>query len=156
MIITPDEAIIRLDSNVFIDVIDARTLDLVDQIETHNLIVTAGRNLVRDRIYGSSSAAISHFWVGTSSQAVAATDTDLIAAVAGSRQAITQSVVASGQLTVKYFLPSGTANGSTLREAGIFNAVSGGTMLARATHGAIVKTSSVQVIYSWVITISAS
>lgn len=155
MLITP--VTINIETNVRIDVIDARTLELLDRLEVHNLVVTAGRNLVRDRIYASATAAISHFWVGMSSQAVAATDTDLIDAVgAPGRQAITSNTVADGQLTTKYFLPSGTANSNTLREAGIFNAASGGSMFVRATHAAIVKTSSIQIIYSWLTSVTAS
>jgi len=155
-IITPDQAIIRLDSNVQIDVHDAHTGRFLFGDRTHNLVVTAGRNLIRDLLSGTSTDELTHFGVGTSSTAVAAGDTDLGAVIGSGRDTITQFVSAGGSLTVKYYLNSSTGNGSTLREAGIFNASAAGTMFARTVHSAIVKTSSVTVTYSWLISISAS
>ena len=155
-IITPEQAIIRLDSNVQIDVHSAHDGRFLFGDRVHNLVVTSGRNLIRDLLSGASTDELTHFGVGTSSTAVAAGDTDLGAIIGAGRDVLTDINSASGQLTVKYYLNSSTGNGSTLREAGIFNASSGGALFARAVHSAIVKTSSVTVTYSWLITISAT
>jgi hypothetical protein len=120
----------------------------------NNLVTLAGRNLVRDLLRGESTLELSHFAVGTGTAAAAATDTALGAEV--HRDLITQTTVADGQLTERFYLPSTAANGSTLTEAGLFTAASGGTLYARVTHAGIAKTSSIAVSYDWVITIGAS
>lgn len=56
-----------------------------------------------------------------------------------------------------YYLGSGSANGNTLGEAGLFNAASGGTMFARVKLSpTIVKTSSIAVTFTWTINLGAS
>lgn len=151
-----DSETLRLGANILIEAHDVETGELIHSEEVHNLVVTAGRNLIRDLLSGTSTAELSHFGVGTSSTAVSASDTDLGAVIGSGRDAITSFTSASGSLAVKYYLNSSTGNGSTLREAGIFNASSGGDMFARAVYSAIVKTSSITVTFSWLISISAS
>lgn len=122
-------------------------------IKTHNLVVTTGKNLLRDFLYDGSSvtvAGLTHFGYGTGTTAAAAADTALETQVA--RDTITQKIKDTGKLTVKYYLSSANGNGSTLTEVGLFNAASSGTMYARAIHAAIAKTSSISVTYSWELT----
>jgi hypothetical protein len=134
--------------NVRVCVYDARTLRLLDRFSQHNLVTTAGKNLLRDFLNGDAPAGLTHFGLGTGSTAAALTDATLGTEVF--RDLVTSRVKASGLLTVKYFLASTSANGNTLREAALFNAGASGTMFARVVlSSAIVKTSSVAVTFSW-------
>lgn len=140
----------RCKANLTIEVKDAKTGETLEIIKVHNLTVTTGKNLIRDRLKGNAVNALTHFAVGTSSTAPAVGQTALVTEVF--RDQITQFVDGSATLTVKYYLATGYANGNTLREAGLFNAASTGTMYARAIYTAIAKTSSVAVTYSWDLT----
>lgn len=146
---------VGIPANVLIEVHDAKTGALLRSEERHNLFVLTGRNLIRDALNGTSGTfTISHLGVGTGTTAAASTDTTLGSQV--QRDAVTKRTAGSGSLTIQYYLASSAANGSTLTEAGLFNASSGGTMFARVVHTAIAKTASITVTYTWTITISAS
>lgn len=124
---------------------------LVARQEHHNLVTTAGLNLIRDLLNGSGSAGITHFGVGTGTATPALTDTALGAQVI--RQAVTGTTTAAAQLTVSYYLSSTTANGSTIGEVGLFNAAAAGTMYARAlVSPTIAKDATVTVTFTWVLT----
>lgn len=134
---------------------DARSGRFVARIVSRNLVVLAGRNLIRDRLQAGAVAALTHFAVGTSNAAVTSGDTALQAEVF--RDTITQFVNGSGILTVKYYLATGSANGNTLAEAGLLNASSGGTLFSRVVLAStIVKTTSIAVTFQWDFTITAS
>lgn len=146
---------LRLGVNVVAEVRDAETDELLDSQAVHNLVVNAGLNLIRDLLDGDAPAGITHFAVGTGATAVAASQTALVTETF--RAAVTQRISDAQQLTVKYFLPSGSANGGTLAEVGLFNAASTGTMFARAVLATtIAKTSSITVTFTWTITLAAS
>lgn len=139
--------------NVRIEIHDIKTKKLLDTITTHNLIVLAGRNLLRDFLYDGATPTVdglTHFAVGTGVTAATANDTTLGTEVF--RDTITQKIKDAAKLTVKYYLASGSANGSTLTEAGIFNASAVGTMYARVTHTGIAKDATISITYSWDLT----
>lgn len=120
-----------------------------------NLTVDAGLNFIRDLLNSGSATGITHFGYGTSSTAVAASDTALIAQVA--RDTVTAKAASSKTLTVTYFLNTTSGNGNTLREVGLFSAAVAGSMYARAIlASAIVKTSSISVTFTWTLSWSAS
>lgn len=144
-----------LAANVLVVVQDATTGAEMTRQEQHNLVVNAGLNLIRDLLDGDAVAGITHFAVGTGTTAVTASDTALVTEV--SRAAVAGRTSNAQQLVVSYYLPSGTANGNTLAEAGIFNAASGGTMFARVKLSpTIVKTASIAVTFTWTINLGAS
>lgn len=124
----------------------------VHVMREHNLVTSAGRNLLRDFLATLAPAAITHFAVGTSNTAAATTDTALGAEVL--RDVVTSRTASDLALTVKYFLATGSANGNTLREAGLLNAAVAGTLFARVVLSApIVKTNSIAVTFSWTISL---
>ena len=91
--------------------------------------------------------------LGTGTTAVTSTDTTLDTEVF--RGAMTSFTDTDGQTVFKYFLASGSANGNTLAEAGLFTAGSGGTMYARSVlSSTIVKTSSITATFTWTCTYS--
>ena len=137
--------------NVDADIFETRRgrRRFVKRVSTHNLVVNAGLDMIRDLLFGDVLGGITTFKVGTSNTPAAAGQTALVAAVHS--DAVTSKTKASQSLIVKYFLASGSANGATLREAGIFNA--GSTMYARVVLASdIVKTSSISVTFTWTLT----
>ncbi len=143
--------VLRLRGHLAVDLVDHAT-GRRWRVEQKNLVVTAGKNLVRDFLAGDSVAGITHLAVGTGNTAAAAADTELDTEV--EREPITAVSKNSGQLVVTYFLATGVANGNTLREAGLFNDGSAGTMFSRAVLASdIVKTSSVSATFTWTITV---
>lgn len=125
--------------------------NLLHEYKEHNMAVTSGRNLIRDLLNNSTTASgLTHFAIGTSTSAVTSTQTTLSAQVF--IDTITQTVTDTAKLTVRYFLGTADANGSTLTEAGIFNSSASGTMYSRVTHTGIVKDASTTVTYTWELT----
>ena len=142
---------LRLRLNLTVTAHDALTGAVRSVQQTHNLVVSAGRNLVRDLLKGDSSATVTHFALGTSATAVAASDTTLVAE--GYRDALTSRTAGAEQLACVYYLASGSGNGSTWREVGLLTASSGGTLYARALLAApIVKTSALAYTFQWTLT----
>jgi len=139
--------------NVFIEVRDAVTGHVLRRLRARNSIILAGRNLVRDVLRGAVTEP-THAAVGTNATAVADGDTALVTEI--HRNVLTQRLAGSSKVTWKFFLPSTVANGNTLKEAGIFNAVTAGIMLSRVTFADIIKTTSISITFTWVHTITSS
>ena len=139
-------------ANVLVTVTDADG-KIVDRFQQHNLVVTAGRNLLRDLLNNTSPAGLTHVAIGTGTTAVNAAQTALVTEVF--RDVITQRLTDVGQLTVTLYLSTSSANGSTLAEVGLFNASSSGTMYARVVLAStIAKTSAIAVTFTWTLTFS--
>lgn len=119
---------------------------LLDVRYAQNLILDAGLRLVPDLI-DVTAGGISHFRVGTNSTAPAAGQTDLLAAVY--QNVVSQRLKGNFFITHRCFIPAQSANGSTLREAALANALTGGTMFSRVVHDDIVKTVAITVTHSW-------
>ena len=95
------------------------------------------------------------FAVGTGNRAPAAADTALEAEVY--RDGITSMSAAGAELTVSHFLPGTAAVGSTLREAGLWTAASGGILFARALlDRTIAKTDKITASITWTIAFGSS
>ena len=144
--------LVRPQVNVTAYVMDAVTGDVTRTITEHNLVVLAGRNVLRDAIYGDSVIPYpSRLALGTGSTAVNASQTQLVNEVW--RDTFMTKTKSEAQVEVRYFLTSTTANGNTLNEAGLFSAATGGTMYARVVFSEpIAKTSSIAVLYVWTLT----
>lgn len=137
--------------NVGIAEWDARTGALIGHQVQHNLAVTAGRNLIRDLLAGDAVAGLTHFALGTSGTAVQASDTAL--GVEVHRDIFTTTTKDSAKLTIEYFLSSVSANGYTLREAGLFNDGTAGSMYARVVlSNPIEKNASKSLTFTWELT----
>lgn len=141
--------------NVTAVVYDAATGVELSRQATHNLVTLVGRNMIRDALDLGSVTPPSRFALGTGNTAVAASQVGLAAEVW--RDVFTAKTTGSASIEIKYFLTSIVANGNTLREAGLFNAASGGDMYARVVFTEdIVKTSSIAVLFVWTLSWSAS
>lgn len=139
--------------NVLLTVRDAETGRVIQRQRVKNLVVDTGRTLIAQLLSGSAPRP-SHLAVGTSSTAVGGSDTTLISEVG--RVAITTGSVSGNVLTIAAYIGSAVANGFTLREVGLLNAASGGTLFARALISSIVKSSSVTITVTWTFTITSS
>lgn len=138
-------------------VIEERDLDgnLISRQERHNLVTLVARNKVRDMLYdGSTGGNISHVGVGTSSSAPTAGATALATEVY--RGAMTKKTVSAGSVTFNYYLPSGSANGNTLTEAGLFDASTQGNLYARVAYSGVAKTVSNSITYAWTVSIATT
>ena len=118
--------------------------------EVPNLVVTAGKNYVADRIKNNSTV-MSHMAIGTGSTAAAAGDTALGSQTA--RTALTTTTVTNNEIVYVDTFPAGTGTGA-ITEAGIFNASSGGTMLCRTVFSVVNKGANDAMTITWTVTVS--
>lgn len=125
--------------------------NIKQQFTTKNMVVTTGRNFIASRMNGTTPAVMSHMELGTSSTAAALGQTALVAAVVGSRTALTPSVT-NNEITYSCLF-NGSFTGA-LTEAGIFNAASAGTMLCRTVFSAINKAALDTLTITWKVTIT--
>jgi hypothetical protein len=127
----------------------------VSQQEHRNLVVSGGLDLIRDLLDGDAVAGLTHFAVGTDTGTVSATQTSL--GDEQFRDTVTQRTSNAQQLVVSYYLASGSANGNTLSEAGLFNDASAGTMFARVLLSpGIAKTTAIAITFNWTINLGAA
>ena len=121
--------------------------------ETDNLVVTAGKEWVADRM-SDASTVMTHMGIGTGDTAAVIGDTDL-ETVIGARLGLTTSggTVAGAVITYACSYPSGAHTGA-ITEAGIFTALTSGTMLARTVFTVVNKGALDSMTISWAVTIS--
>ena len=119
-----------------------------------NLVVTAGKNWVAGRFKdGSIPDEMSHMAIGSADTAPAAGNTALATEL--NRIALTTDGGTVSTNTVQYDASwTSAAAAYAIKEAGIFNAATGGTMLARTTFAVINKGTDDTVSISWTITVS--
>jgi hypothetical protein len=120
-------------------------------MEVPNLIVTIGKNHIAARMQGTSQGVMSYMAVGSVSTAPTVGDLTLNTEIA--RVALATYTNSSNIVQATATFVGGTGTG-TLREAGLFNASSSGTMLAHTTFPAITKASTDTLSINWSITIA--
>lgn len=118
--------------------------------EVDNLVVTAGKNYVADRMKNNSTV-MGYMAVGTGTTAAAAGDTTL--ASESDRNALTSTTVTNNEVAYVGTWAAGDAS-VAITEAGLFSASSGGTMLARTVFSAVNKGASDSLTITWTITVS--
>lgn len=121
-------------------------------VETHNLVVSAGKTWIAKRMIGQDSV-MSHIATGTSNTGEQLTDTAL-----GNQLAIKEmdpigGASASNIVTYNVTFGQGESVG-IVAEVGIFNAASEGTMLSRAVVGPYTKGPNDVITLVWSITIN--
>jgi hypothetical protein len=130
----------------------ALTIAVNDEVvqETHNLVVTAGKNWVADRM-NNVNTVMTHMAVGTGTTAAAAGDTSLGTQL--DRNALTSTTVTANAIEYACTWAAGDGTGA-LTEAGIFDQASGGDMLARTVFSVVNKGASDSMTITWTITVS--
>ncbi len=125
---------------------------LLDTREVHNLVVTAGKNHIADRLSSApGGAAMGWMAIGTGATAPAAGDTALGTEI--DRNATTSITDATNVVTYVGDWAAGDGTNAAITEAGIFNAAAAGTILARAVFTAINKGASDTLKITWTVTI---
>ena len=121
--------------------------------EVNNMVVTAGKGWIASRMQGVVNGVMTHMAVGTGTVAAAAANTTLGTELA--RQGLTTSggVVAGAVITFASTFAAGVATGA-ITGAGVLNASSSGTLLARTVFGVINKGALDTMTISWAVTIS--
>lgn len=121
----------------------------------HNLVVDAGEVHIADQLKSSpAQAAMGWMGIGTGATAPAFGNTALGAEI--DRNALTSRTAASNVVTYVGNWAAGDGTNSAIAEAGIFNASSVGTMLARATFTAIDKQAADTLAITWTVTIGTA
>jgi len=130
----------------------ALTIAVNDEIvqETENLVVTAGKNWVADRM-NNANAVMSHMAVGTGTTAAAAGNTALVTET--DRNALTSTTVTDNAVAYVATWAAGDAT-AALTEAGSFDAASSGDMLARTVFSVVNKGAADSMTITWTITVS--
>ena len=164
---------VELGGSLSLVLTDTITNTVRKEIFMPNLVVTAGKVWIRDRMY-TTPATMGYMGIGTNGVAGdAAGDIALgfewnastsptAATVTYTRAATTAT--ASGTSGIQYvatFLANnpniavvGQTGGAILREAAIFNAATGPTMLCKTTFPTVTKAPADAVTITWIITIN--
>ena len=147
--LSPDD-LANITANVLVEVIDEAGR-VKETREVHNLVVDAGKTHIAAALSSSPPTAMSHMAIGTGTTAPAAGNTALVTEL--DRNALTSRTSASNVVTYVGDWAAGDGTNSAIAEAGIFNASSAGTMLARATFTAINKGASDTLKITWTVTV---
>jgi hypothetical protein len=124
-----------------------------DRIEHKNLVVSVGKTNIAARMAGNTAAVMSHMAIGTGNTAAVVGDTTLETELARVALTVAGGTPSSNTVTYSASYPAGTGTGA-LTEAGIFNAVSAGTMLCRTVFPVINKQVADSIVITWVISIT--
>lgn len=146
--------------NVLMQVHRAWTGELLRSERRKNLVVTAGRNILRDLLLNVGNAP-NTMAVGKGETVTSASMTSL--EDEQFRAIFTRKTSSNAKATFQLLLGTGDANVSpqTLGEVGIFSgaaynsttATIGGTMFARTTFTPIAKDNTMTITYTWEITV---
>lgn len=123
---------------------------LKDSRSIKNIITTAGRNMISDRLLASPTLGVpTHMGVGTSGTAAAVGDTTI---TGETRVALTTKTRSTNVVTYVGDWAAGSAT-ATLQEAGLWDQASTGILLGRVTFGSIAKGASdtLKVTWTWTI-----
>ena len=165
MILVPKfKNMIEVQGALSIVVTDSLTNKIKQEIYIPNLVVSTGKTFIASRMVGTSANIMSHMGIGTNSTTELVGDTGLGAelTVAGgytgyARAALSIATSASNVVTYSANFaannPSAPSGGAVLREAGIFNASTAGTMLCRTTFPTVTKLPADALTITWTITI---
>ncbi len=121
--------------------------------EVKNLVVTVGKQWIAQRMQGTSVTVMTHMAIGTGTAGAVIADTALGTEIARNALATSGGTVAANKISFATTYAAGTGTGA-ITEAGIFNANSAGTMLARTVFAVVNKGASDSMTITWDITVS--
>lgn len=177
MILIPkSQNLIQLTGSLSLVLVDTITGKTRQEIYVPNLIVTAGKAFIAARMVASPPAVMSHMAIGTSAtteipgQEALVSELTTLGGYTGYTRAQLSTATSSAAIVtyISTFAASNpsapaavAASGSTaasggalLREAGIFNGLTGGTMLCRTTFPVVTKLPADALTITWQVTIS--
>lgn len=130
---------------------------VVKQQFDENLVVDPGLAYIASRMKDATAVAMSHMALGTGSTAAADANTVLETPL-GARRALTSTTLVTTNVTndaIQYvrIFAAGEQTGA-ITEAGVFNDITAGTMLARVVFAVINKGASDVLTVTWTVTIT--
>ena len=126
--------------------------NVTQEVTVPNLVVTTGLNYIASRMKDATATAMTHMGVGSGTTNPAAGDTALESAL-GARIALTSTTVTANAIVYVATFAAGSGTGA-VTEAGIFNALTSGTMLCRTEFAVINKGASDSMTITWTVTVS--
>lgn len=128
----------------------------IKEQQEQNLVVSAGLAYIASRMKDATATAMTHMAVGTGTTAAAAGQTALV--TENARVALTSTTIVTTNVTgdaVQYVATFNPGTGTAaITEAGIFNAASAGTMLARVAFSVINKGALDTLTITWKVTVA--
>lgn len=121
--------------------------------KVNNLVVDTGLAYIASRMKDATANPMTHMAVGSGTTAPSASNTDL-QSILGSREVLDSTDVTGSSVSFSCGFEAGEGTGA-ITEAGLFNSVTGGTMLCRTTFAVINKGASDTLSIVWTVTISA-
>lgn len=124
--------------------------------EITNLVVDTGLAFMVSRMVGTSKAVMSHMALGSGTTAAAGGQTDLIS-ILGARQPLTSATIngtKNEKVTYSTTFGAGVGTGA-VTEAGVFNALTSGDMLARVVFPVVNKQGGDTMGIDWTLTQAA-
>lgn len=125
------------------------------ETNSFNLVVNTGLAFITERMVGNTPAVMSHMALGTNSAVAAAANTALgteVGRIALSSATCVTTTATNDSVQFAASFGPGTATGA-ITEAGVFNASSGGTMIARTVFPVINKGALDTLAITWKIVI---
>ena len=136
---------------VLVQLIDSNG-NIKEEHKVKNLVVTTGKTYIANRMQGTSVATVMGWMaIGTNTTTPAVANTAL--GTEAGRVTLASFTSSGAQVTATATFPAGTGTGA-ITEAGIFNAVSSGTMLCRTTFPVVNKAAGDSIAVTWVVTVS--
>jgi hypothetical protein len=126
----------------------------IDERVVENLIVNVGKAQVSGLIGGVVTGVFNYIAVGTGTTSPSPTDTALQNEVMRASSTNSQTTTNVTNDTLQLQATFNFTSSYAITEAGIFNASSGGTMLARQTFGAINVASGDSIAITWKVVVS--
>ncbi len=130
----------------------ALTIAINDTIvqKTENLVVTAGKEWVADRM-NNANTVMTYMSIGTGKTAGGGSNTTLVTEL--DRNALSSTTVTGANVAYVASWAAGDGTGA-ITEAGIFNSVTNGSMLARTTFNVVNKGEDDSMTITWTVTVS--
>ena len=122
-----------------------------DKRDIENLVVAVGKTFIASRMVGATANVMSHMAIGSGTTAAASGDTTLGTELG--RVSLSSSTSSGAVATYVASFPAGTGTGA-VTEAGILNAGSAGTLLARTVFATVNKGADDAMSITWAITVS--
>lgn len=125
--------------------------EVKQEVTVPNLVVTAGKDYIAERMKDATTTAMSHMAIGTGTTAAAAGNTAL--GTEAGRVSLTSTTVTNNAVAYVATFGAGTGTGA-ITEAGIFNASSSGDMLCRTVFSVITKGAADTLGITWTVTVN--
>lgn len=134
---------------------DTITGKIKKKLLVKNTVCNGGLDTIADGVADRADTLPTHMAVGTTSGGKTGASTTLEAEVGSSRTALTSTTQGSGangnKVTWLCTFAAGVGTGA-LKEAGVFNASSGGTMFCYAEFGTLTKEAADELTVTWTLT----